>query len=67
MKNTIKQVRKDNTAKIVKEMLGIKNAVTFYVLDTGVFQNNCRLDCTEATGVFAPGEGELRVYRVGKN
>ena len=50
--NPKSQIDKAKTAKILKEMDSIKNAVFYYVLDTGEFPPKCRLDCTEDTDPF---------------
>lgn len=50
-------IDKANSGKVIQEMNEIKRAVTFYVLDTGMFPNNCRLDCTEATDPFLSAQG----------
>ena len=52
-----KRLNSSKAAKAVQEMLGIKNAVSFYVLDTGQFPNDCRLDCTAATDPFLSAQG----------
>ena len=47
--NPSKRIEEAKMAKVTQELLDIKNAVTFYVIDTGTFPQECRLDCTEAT------------------
>ena len=51
------RVNQAKATGIVQEMLDIKHAVSFFVLDTGQFPNSCRLDCTEATDPFLSAQG----------
>ncbi len=47
--NPSDQVNKAKSAKVVRDMKAIKDAVAFYVLDTGEFPPVCRLNCTKDT------------------
>ncbi len=47
--NPKEQSEKAKVAKTVQELKSIKDAVVFYVLDTGQLPPNCRLDCDSSS------------------